>query len=111
MTIIFKNANESAVERHKVEGCEKVIVVRGDGQFTLNIDTMSQCDPLFRPNQVFTVANNQDVCIEQFPCLACGMDLVFRLDIPTGTPQPNVFVEILDDTCVPKPCAVTPCDC
>lgn len=111
MTIIFDEVNESKRARYKVKGCEKVIMVRGDGQFNLNIETVSQCDPRFRTNQVFTAAGNVDICIEQFPCIACGMDLIFNLDVTTGTPMPNVFVEILDDTCVPKPCAVTPCHC
>lgn len=106
MTIIFNEADRNQTARYRVTGCEKVIVVRGSGVFNLDIESMSQLDPHFRPLNIQTVTQNQDICLDQWPCVACGMDLIFRLDSSVD-PQAHVFVEILYDTCVPKPC----CDC
>lgn len=108
MTIIFNEEDRSKRARYKIQGCEKTIIVRGLIQpATLTLYTVSQLDPHWRLNQVFQVGNDTDICVEQFPCLTCGMDLIFELNIdPTGTNN-RVFVEILEDTCVPEPC----CDC
>lgn len=115
MTIIFDEVNESKVARYKVQGCEKVILVRGDpaagGAFNLRLETMSQCDPRFRRVEVANIPGSQDFCLENFPCLACGMDLIFTLDITATQPSPNVFVQILNETCVPEKCTVPPCGC
>ena len=114
MTIIFNEVNESKVARYKVQGCEKVIVVRGDttaANFNLRLETVSQCDPRFRRVEVANISGNQDFCLDNFPCLACGMDLILTLDITVTNPPPNVFVEILDETCVPEKCTVPPCGC
>lgn len=106
MTIIFNEVDRNQTARYKVKGCESVIVVRSSGIFNLEIETVSQLDPHFRPVQVITVLQSQDVCVSQYPCVACGMDLIFKLDSTTD-PQAHVFVEILYDTCIPEPC----CDC
>lgn len=107
MTIIFNEVGRNKTARYKVMGCEKVIIVRSSGIFNLTIETVSQCDPHFRPLVVVgPITANQDICLTQYPCVACGMDLIFRLDNTTD-PQAHVFVEILDDTCVPEVC----CDC
>lgn len=105
MTIIFNEVDRNQTARYKVKGCEKVIMVRGSGVFSMEIETVSQLDPHFRPLMVTTVTQNQDVCLDQFPCIACGMDLIFRTD-STIDPQAHLFVEILDDTCIPETCCV-----
>ena len=108
MTIIFNEEDRSKRARYKIKGCEKTIVVRGLVQpATLTLYTVSQLDPRFRQYQVIQVNSDMDICIEQYPCLSCGMDLIFELNIDTTGVNNNVFVEILDDTCVPEPC----CDC
>lgn len=105
MTIIFNEADRNQTARYKVIGCEKVIMVRSSGVFNLEIETVSQLDPHFRPFQVQSVTQNQDICLSQYPCVACGMDLIFRLD-STVDPQAHVFVQILDETCVPEDCCI-----
>lgn len=102
--IIFNEADRHQTARFHVTGCEKVIVVRTDAAlpFTLDISSMSQNDPHFRGFPLITVTSNQDICLDQWPCVACGMDLIFKL---SGVdPNAHVFVEILDETCVPEPC-------
>lgn len=105
--IIFNEADRNQTQRYKVRGCEKVIVVRTDAglPFQLDIETMSQNDPHFRTLNVMTVTSNMDICLKDFPCLACGMDVVFRLS--QVDPNSHVFVEILDETCIPEGC----CNC
>jgi len=105
-TIIFNEVDRNQTARYKVKGCEKVIVVRASGVFNMTIETVSQLDPHFRPRLVMTVSQSSDICIEQWPCFACGVDVIFRVD-DNIDPQAHLFVEILDDTCVPEPC----CDC
>ena len=103
MTIVFNEVDRNRTARYKVTGCEKVIVVRGSGIFSLDILTERQLDPHHRELLSMTITQNQDVCLAQFPCVACGMDLIFRTDSATD-PQAHVFVEILDDTCAPEKC-------
>ena len=105
MTVIFNEENKDTIYKYHVKGCEKVIVVRGDGSFTLNIETQSKNDPRSRSNFVFgPITGSQDICVEQFPCLACGMIILFTLTPDATNPTPNVFVEVLEDTCVPEKC-------
>ena len=107
MTIIFNEEDRSKRERYKIRGCEKTVVVRGLAQpATLTLYTVSQLDPHFRLFQVVQVTQDSDICVEQYPCLSCGMDLIFELEVGTANTG-RVFVEILEDTCVPQPC----CDC
>lgn len=107
MTIIFEEQNTSKNVKYDVKGCEKVVVMRTDappGNVTLNIETLAGKDPNFRPVTIGTISDNQDFCL---PCLACGMNLLFRLNVNTTPPEPRVHVEILDETCVPQSC----CQC
>lgn len=108
MQVIFNEEDRSKRARYKIKGCEKTIIVRGLVQpSTLTLYTVSQLDPYFRLHQVFQTSSDMDICVEQFPCLSCGMDLILELNIDTTGTNSRVFVEILDDTCVPEPC----CDC
>ncbi len=106
MTIIFNEVDRNQTARYPVKGCEKVIVVRGTGVFNLEIYSESRLDPHGRALQVMSVTQDQDICLNQFPCIACGMDLVFKTD-STIDPQAHLFVEVLYETCVPEPC----CNC
>lgn len=105
---IFKRENADAQEVYDVKGCEKVISVRGDTPFTLDIEVFSLADPYMRPINITTITNSQDFCIStNWPCIACGDRIVFKLSgIPIGT-LPRVFTEIKYETCVPEKC----CNC
>lgn len=112
MTIIFNEADRNQTARYKVRGCEKMVMVRSDGAlpFNLTIESMSCSDPHFRPLFLKSTGISEDICIccdgvttgNNIPCVACGQELIFRLD--SVDPNAHVFVEILDDTCVPEPC-------
>lgn len=107
--IIFNEVSSAQTAVYTVRGCEKTIIVRGTAGevFNLDIDTESASDPHERHLIVQTVTSSQDICINTgFPCFHCGMRIFFRTD-STISPNAHLFVEILDDTCVPKPC----CDC
>lgn len=112
MTIIYNNdnltSNQEIVRLHKVKGCEKLMIVRINGTAQLTVDSVSQCDPLHRPWNVITITGNQDICFRDFPCIACGQDLIFRAIAGTAT-NDQIFVQILDETCVPEPCCEKGC--
>lgn len=112
MTIIFNEVDRNITAVHKIQGCEKMIIVRGTLAFNLTIESVSISDPHKRALFLKSTGVSEDICIccdntagNNIPCVACGQELIFRLD--TVDPQAHVFVEILDDTCVPEPC----CDC
>lgn len=108
MTIIFNEEDRRKRARYKVKGCEKTVVIRGLVQpATLTIYTVSQLDPYFRLFKVFEASQDTDFCVHEYPCLACGMDIIFELNVDATGANSNVFVEILEDTCVPEPC----CNC
>jgi len=113
--IIFNEETRDVTEIHDVTGCEKMIMVRGTSPFafTLNINSMALSDPHKRRKPLTTVtSSDENICIGccetanfNIPCVACGEQLEFQL---SGVdPNAHVFVEILDDTCVPEKC----CNC
>lgn len=109
MTVIFNNLNQVDQVIHHVRGCERVIIARMDGvgPFQIDVELASSSDPRCRFRNIQTIGGDQEICINSggFPCIACGMVLKFdATQVPVGS---NVFIEILDDTCVPEPCCVT----
>lgn len=106
MTTIFNELDREKTAKYTVKGCEKTIVVRGNGVFNLEISTQSKDDPHERKLVTMTVTQEQDICIHDWPCIACGMELIFKVD-STIDPNAHLFVQILYETCVPTPC----CEC
>ncbi len=102
--IIFNEVDRFISAIHKVEGCEKTIIIRADSTFNMEISTKSLNDPHSRWLPFMTVGTSMDIYIpDQW---SCGMEIMFKVD-STILPDAHLFVEILDETCVPEKCC--PC--
>jgi hypothetical protein len=100
--IIFEELDRHKTARYKVKGCEKAIIVRSDAPtFNLTIETVSLEDSHYRKNPLMVITQAGDYDIINTP-IGCGMELIFQVD-DSLDPQAHLFVEIVYNTCVPKP--------